>query len=230
MSKPKALMLIGSPRGERSNSYTIGKFLAGKLEGQGFATEEAFVIKSMNTASGIEDLLALTDEADIIIFATPLYIDSLPSYTIKAMEQIHAHRIDKPAKKNQLLVAIVNSGFPEPSHNNIALNIIRNFAQESGLRWGGGVRIGMGEAIGGKPISEKGMTRKLAKGLSSGAISLSKGQPMSQQDEELASQPFLPPILAKLMMISFINRSWNQLAKRNNANRKMRDRPYEMPS
>lgn len=222
----KTLLLIGSPRGKGSNSYVIGKFLASRLEEQGFTTDELFCMSSVKTPGGIEELLRQTDEADIIILATPLYVDSLPSYTIRAMELIHDHRKGKPAGK-QLLVGILNCGFPEPSHNDIALDIICNFADESALKWGGAVRVGMGEALNGK-LDGKGMGRRLAEGLSSGALSLSKGEPMSAKAEEMLSRPLVPLTLARLIMVLFVNRQWNKLAKGNNAVARMCDKPYEV--
>ena len=107
------------------------------------------------------------DNADVIVLATPLYVDSFPALTIKALELIHDHRKAMPPTKQQLLVAIMNSGFPEKEHMDIALKIMRNFAQESDFRWGGGIRVGWGGALNNEPLKEKkGMTRKLTKGLS----------------------------------------------------------------
>jgi len=230
MSQPRnVLLLIGSPRGERSNSHAIGKFLVDKLEEKGLVSEEAFVIRLVNTRDGMERLLKSIDNADIIVFATPLYVDSFPSPTIKAMELIHEHRKAALPTKSQLLVAIVNSGFPEKEQMDIALKIMRNFAQASNFKWGGGIRVGWGMALNSEPLSEKkGMTRKLTRGLSLASNALSMGQPISEEAEELASTLFVPLFVAKSMTRLFGNRDWNKQAKENNANSKMYDQPYEI--
>lgn len=230
MSQPRnVLLLIGSPRIEKSNSHAIGKFLVEKLEEKGLVSEEAFVTSSINTREGTEKLLKSIDNADVIVLATPLYVDSFPSPTIKALELINEHRKAISPAKLQLFVTIVNSGFPEKEQMDIAFKIIRNFVQALNFTWGGGIRVGWGMALNGEPLNEKkGMTRKLTRGLSLASIDLSTGQPISEEAEELASTLFIPLFLAKTMTRLFGNRGWNKLAKENNANAKMYDRPYEL--
>ncbi len=230
MSQPRnVLLLIGSPRIERSNSYAIGKFLAEKLEEKGLVSKEAYTVRLVNTPEGTEKLLGSVDNADIIVLATPLYVDSFPSPTIKALELIHEHRKAVTTTKSQMFVAIMNSGFPEKEHMDIAIKIIRNFAEASNFTWGGGIRVGWGMALNNEPLNEKkGMTRKLTRGLTLASINLSAGQPISEEAEELASALFVPLFLAKTMARMFGKRGWNKLAKENNANAKMYDQPYEL--
>jgi multimeric flavodoxin WrbA len=223
------LLLIGSPRGEKSNSFAIGKFLANKLEEKGLISEEAFITRLVNTQEGVAALLKLVDAADVIILATPLYVDSFPSPTIKALELIHEHRKAVVPAKSPMFVVIINSGFPEKEQMNIALKIIQNFAQASNFKWGGGIRVGWGMALNSEPLNEKkGMTRKLTRGLSLASINLSESKPVSEEAENLASALFLPLFVAKGMTRLFGNRSWDKLAKDNNAEAKMYDRPYEL--
>lgn len=230
MTHPRnALLLIGSPRGEKSNSHVIGKFLLDKLEEKGLVPEELFAARLVNTNEGTGRLLKAVDNADMIVLATPLYVDSFPSPVIKALELINQHRKAVSPPKSQVLVAIMNSGFPEKEHMDIALKILQNFAQESSFKWGGGIRVGWGMALNSEPLSEKkGMTRKLTAGLSLASINLSQGQPMSQKAEDLASTLFLPLFVAKAMVHLLGNREWDKQAKSNNAQKQMCNRPYEM--
>jgi|WetSurMetagenome_2_1015567.scaffolds.fasta_scaffold170031_2 multimeric flavodoxin WrbA len=93
MSEPKnVLLLTGSPKSEKSNSYAIGKFLIEKLETKGLKTEEVFAPRLVLTNIGSEKMLKAVDNADIVVFSTPLYVDSFPALTIKALELIHEHR------------------------------------------------------------------------------------------------------------------------------------------
>lgn len=230
MSQPKnALLLIGSPRGEKSNSYSIGKFLLDKLVEKGLLSEELFAARLVNTHEGIERLLKSVDKADIVVLATPLYVDSFPSPVIKALELIHQHRKTVPPAKPQMLAAIMNSGFPEKEQMDIALKILQNFAQESSFKWSGGIRVGWGMALNSEPLSEKkGMTRKLTTGLALASINLSEGQPMSQEAQDLASTLFLPLFVAKGMTRLFGNRGWDKQAKGNKAQDRMYACPYEI--
>ena len=206
MSQPKTVLLLnGSPKCERSTSRTIGKFLVDKLEEKGLKSEEAFAARLVKTAEGFEKLSRLVADADIVVFATPLYVDSIPSFTIKAMEVIRDHRKTNPHAA-PLLVAIMNSGFPEKEHMEIALKIIQNFSDEANLRWGGAVAVGMGGALNSEQLNEKkGMTRNLTKGLSLAAVALAEGQPIPPEAEKLTSKPFLPMFMAKAMLVLWAN-------------------------
>ncbi|HMK95872.1 MAG TPA: NAD(P)H-dependent oxidoreductase [Candidatus Limnocylindrales bacterium] len=229
MSQPKTVLLLnGSPKCEKSNSRQIGKFLSAKLEEKGLKPEEAFIARLIKSPQGTEKLSKLVDQADIVVFTTPLYVDSIPSFTIKAMEMIRDHRVVEPQVEKPLLVAVMNCGFPEKEHMEIALKIIKNFAEEASLRWGGAVSVAMGEALNGEPLSESGgMTRNLTKGLSLAAASLAEGQPIPLEAEELTSKSFLPLFLAKSMLRVFGKRMWNNQAKGNGDKPDMYARPYE---
>jgi hypothetical protein len=124
----------------------------------------------------------------------------------------------------------MNSGFPEKEQMDTAIGIIKNFVQESNFKWGGGIRVGWGSAINEEPLNEKnGMTRKLTRGLSIAASDLSEGKPISAEAEKLASAPFLPLFVEKLMVRLIINRyMWDKQAKENKVKDKMRNRPYEI--
>ena len=222
------LLLNGSPKCEKSNSRQIGKFLVDRLEGRGLKSEEAFIARLVKSPQESEKLLRLVNTAGIIVFTTPLYVDSLPSFTIKAMEVIRDHRVAEPQVEGPLLVAVMNCGFPEKEHMEIALKIIKNFSEEANLRWGGAISVGMGMALNGEPLSEKsGMTRNLTKGLSLAAVALAEGQPIPPEAEKLTSKSFLPLFLAKSMLRAFGKRMWNNQAKGNGVKPDMYARPYE---
>jgi hypothetical protein len=222
------LFLVGSSKCERGNSYAIGKFLVDKLMEKGLSIEQAFVTRLVNTQKGTQRLLKSVDNADIIVLSTPLYIDSFPSPTVKALELIHEHRKAESSTKTQLLVAIMNSGSPEKEHMDVALKIIRNFAQESNFKWGGGIRVGWGMALNCEPLNEKkGRTKKLTRGLSLASANLAEGQPISKEAEDLASTLFAPLLLAKIIVRLVVNPGWKKQAKENNAKAKMRDMPYK---
>jgi hypothetical protein len=221
------LLLNGSPKCEKSNSRQIGKFLVDRLKEKGLKSEEAFIARLVKSSQESEKLLRLVNTAGIIVFTTPLYVDSLPSFTIKAMEVIRDHRVADPQVEDPLLVAVMNCGFPEKEHMEIALKIIKDFSEEANLRWGGAIVVGMGMALNGEPLSEKnGMTRNLTKGLSLAAVALAEGQPVPPEAEELASKSFLPLFLAKTMLRAFGKRMWNNQAKSNGVKPNMYARPY----
>ena len=230
MSQPRTILLLnGSPKCERSNSRLIAKFLVEKLEEKGLTSEEFFAAKLLNSSENREKLLKSVDDADLIVLATPLYVDSVPSCTIKAMETIREHRKTINDAGTKLLIAVMNSGFPEKEHMSIALKIVQNFARESNLRWAGGITVGMGGALGHKSLKNgAGMTAKLTKGLSLASTALARGEPIPAEAEDLASKPFLPIFMARSYFRTFGNRTWDKDAKNNGARAEMLARPYEI--
>ena len=84
----KALLLIGSPKGEKSTSASLGNYLTSKLEEFGMISEIGFIHRLVNREEKIQSLFEMIDTADLIILSFPLYVDSLPAPVIKAMELI----------------------------------------------------------------------------------------------------------------------------------------------
>jgi putative NADPH-quinone reductase len=105
--KRKALLFIGSPKGLKSTSYALGSYLLKKHEA--------------------------VAAADLIVFSFPLYVDQLPAPLLKALELVADHRkVNAPAKP-QKIMAIVQCGFPETYQNQLACDIMRQFAKEDGV-------------------------------------------------------------------------------------------------
>ncbi len=229
MTKNKsALLVVGSPKCEKSTSDAIGTYLMERLGEKGVAWDRAYAYRLIRTAEGREKLLNKVNVADILIFASPLYTDSIPSFMIRAMELINERRSAMESPKEQKLFVIVNNGFPEPVHNQTALAIYQHFARESGIGWAGGARVGWGSAISGRPLSSVGgMVRNLTEGLQRAAEALAEGARVSTEAENLMSKPFIPLLLAKLMMSVAGGVSWNSQARKNGVKARMYDRPYE---
>lgn len=174
-----ALLLIGSPKGEKSTSASVGNYLLSKLEAAGMSSEKAYIHKIENQAAKIQELFETVDQADLIILSFPLYVDSLPAPVIKAMELLKEKRGPEKPGKSQSLIAICNNGFPEPAQNTVALEICRNFSQQCGFIWRGGISIGGGGvSVNGIPLNKKkrGLVKDIIRGLESTAKALKNDQ------------------------------------------------------
>jgi len=219
----QALLLIGSPRGKMSTSYSLGSFLLEILKEKGWETQNQHIQKSLKTQDGKNKLLSQMDCSDIIILTFPLYVDTLPAPVIEMMELIRKHYELKEKSNKQRLVTIVNSGFPEPDHSNIAITNCKIFCRETGIDWAGGLTIGGGEAIAGRPLKEvKGMARKIIKALDFTAKALSSEKPIPNKALELTSKPLVP----KWLYLFAGTRMWKSKAKKNGAIKKIYDSPY----
>ena len=233
----EVLLLVGSPRRRRSTSASLGGYLLDALEQRGARVSSLHLHTVLNEGpSGVERLLADFGRADLVILSSPLYVDSLPAGVIRAMETLHrpapsADSRDRstdsgdrlPGSGGRTLVAIVNSGFPESAHSSVALSICRRFAAESGLRWLGGLALGGGGAVDGRPLAEAGgMVRKARAALDLAADALAEGGAVPPESLRLMAAPAMPVWLYRMMT----HRSWRRSAAAHGVKERLHDRPY----
>jgi hypothetical protein len=112
--------------------------------------EKVYICQCLSADKKKAALLRLVDESDLIIFAFPLYVDSLHSQVIGTLELIAKHVKGKHDLDEKRLVAISNSRFPESKQNITALAVCRLFAKQVGFNWAGGLAMGGGEMIAGQ--------------------------------------------------------------------------------
>ncbi len=118
----------------------------------------------------------------------------------------------------------MNCGFPEASQNRTALAICRRFAAEAGFEWAGGLALGMGEAIGGRPLKEAGgMVRRIVKALDLAGDALALGHPIPEEAVRLMAKPLVPRWLYILMG----NRGWKKRAANHGTTDALNARPHE---
>jgi len=226
MITPKRfLLLVGSPRGKKSTSEYLGNYLLEQLREIGLETKKIRIHPSLKSQDKRNDLLSAVDGFDTVIFASPLYVDNLPAPVIKVMELITEHRKNVKRGKKQQLLAISNCGFPESHHNDTAIAIYRRFAMESCFEWAGGLALGMGEAISGRSLDERGgMVRNVRTSLELTAKALAKGESVPKDAEELMAKQFIPT----WMYILFGGIWCKRQAKKNKVKKKgMYSQPYK---
>ena len=221
----KALLLIGSPKGENSTSSSLGNYLTSKLEELRMKIEKSFIHRLVNREERIQNFFEMIDRADLIILSFPLYVDSLPAPIIKAMELIKEERNEIESKKTQSFIAISNNGFPEASQNTTALHICRIFSRDCGFVWRGGIAVGGGGAINGIPLQERGgMVRNVIKGFDMAAHALKDGKDIPQEAIDLLSKKFIPYALYNV----FGNLGWRLQARKYGVKKKIKDKPYSL--
>ena len=218
-----ALLLVGSPKGASSTSNSLGDYLISRLEQLGLTVSKEFIYKLVRKEEGQKELLTKVEEASTIILAFPLYVDCLPAGVIKALEIIADHSKSKTNREKQRFAIIINCGFPETQHNNTAVAICKIFSREVGFEWKGALSLGMGGAIGGRSLEERGgMVRNVIKGLDLAAQALAKGEDIPNEAIELFEKKFIPITLYTKMG----NLGWNQQAKKYGVRKKIKDQPY----
>jgi len=220
----KALLLVGSPKPGKSTSEAIGEYLLEKLLQKGLETQKIKINQALKSDGGGEKLISAVNGCDILVLSCPLYIDSAPAIVVKAMEIIAGGRKEQERPNRQVMLAICNSGFPEAHQNHLALAIYRCFAKETGFEWAGGLALGGGGAIDGRPLASlAGMVRNVVKSLDLTASAIVEGKSVPEEAIKLMAKPFVPGWL--YVLVGQFN--WKGQAKKYGAHKKLNDRPYK---
>lgn len=221
----RALLLVGSAKKEHaSTSEALGTFLLIELAAQGFSTETRYVHRALRTAERSQELLTQIDTSDLFVLAFPLYVDSLPYLTTKAIEVIAEHRRAQASQRKPRFVALANCGFPEASQNNTALAICRVFARQAKLQWVGGLGLGGGGMIGGRPLAKAGASVRTARqALSLAARALAQQEAVPQAAIDLLAKPLIPPRL----YTTLAGIGWRVQAWENHVFTHLYDQPFD---
>ena len=218
----KLTCINGSPRGQSSNSKVLlGKFLEGFR-----SVENGYSIGEVYLKGGKNDATALTalQSSDIVLFAFPLYTDSMPGIVKEFIETLDPKSFDNPSLK---LGFLVQSGFPEGHHSVYVQRYLDKLARRLGVEYLGTIIKG---GVEGLQVQPGWMTRYLE-------LFYELGQQFA------LDLTFNPAILEKLKKPEHLNRRaanvyrilrwlgltnyyWNSQLKKNNAYGQRNARPY----
>ncbi len=188
----RALLLVGSPRGRASVSGAIAGHLESLLRGRGLTVATEHLQEHLRKDPELRKLAQRLDQADVVALATPLYVDSLPARVTEAFEILARARSQVPGPRARLL-AVVNCGFPEAVHTDTALAICRAFAEQAKLDWIGGIGIGGGAMLAGKPLAELGgRARFVTRALDLTADAIAQGLVVPDEAQRLVRKPPIP--------------------------------------
>ena len=152
---------------------------------------------------------------DIIVLAFPLFVDAVPSHTLKML--IELENVIKQERTDILIMySIVNNGFYEGKQNRVVFEIIRNWCEHSGVKFGGGIGQGAGEMLGGANDSypmEKGPFINLYRALELLVKRIESKEPFGIV---YLNPSFIPRIVFKIMATI----SWNRQAYKNGLKKK----------
>jgi hypothetical protein len=225
MERQKALLIVGSSKGVKSTSYALGRALLERLESRGMIAETVIVGAALHFEDKQAKMQEAVEEADLIVFSFPLYVDQLPAPLIKALEIIAERRSCHRPDKLQRITTVIQCGFPEDIHNRPAVEIIKRFAVETGFGWAGALAMGMGGAVGRKALEKAGgMVRNVIKALDLAALSLLRGDAIPEGAVELMSKPLMP----RWLYILAANWGFNHELKKRGVRRQSHARPFEV--
>ena len=188
----KAVCLVGSPRGTRSTSQVLGTQLLEELEKQGVSGSLWRTTEMRERQENYAAFAAALADADLLLLSFPLYVDTLPADLIRVLTWLAADE-EKLHLGGKRLTALVNSGFPEAEQNDIALAQCACFARQCGLQWCGGLSLGGGAALNGRPLSDFGAALHHVRGaLKEAAGALAAGSEIPTEAARQLARPFMP--------------------------------------
>ncbi|MDH4097982.1 MAG: flavodoxin family protein [Nitrospira sp.] len=193
----RALLLVGSakPRGT-STSEALGHEMLARLAARGLATTTRWVQHDAHSAHGLAALTAAARTHDLLVVATPLYIDTLPSLVTRSLEAIAVNRQSLVSAPPLTVAMIVNCGFPEARHCSVASAIGALFARTTGARWAGALQLGGGGVVGGRPLQEAGsVVKHLPGALDKACAMLADGRAIPPESMAAFRQPLMPTTL-----------------------------------
>jgi hypothetical protein len=231
----QVLLLVGSPKPGESTSESLGRYLLDDLEGRGVKTQTLHVVKAVRSDESIAELQAAVAAADLVVFSFPLYVDSLPAPAIRTLELIAAECAGRAGAQagaggaagdgagDKAFLTICQSGFPEVDHNEVAVEICRNFVQAAGFEWAGGLILPAGGMLGGQPLAKmKGMMRTAVRSLDLSAEALAAGRPVPDEAVRLMAKLPIPAIGYRLLA----NRGWHSQFKKHGEGESLKAQPF----
>lgn len=144
----KTLLISGSPRMSKSTSVYLLNDIKEKLGEENKVVLYELTKNGDNSLS--KEIIQNLKDANNIVIAYPLYVDSLPSHLLSALKYIEEN-MDK--KDNDIYVyQIVNNGFYDAAQNNIAVDILWQWCKKCGMKKGAALAVGAGEMSQAAPL------------------------------------------------------------------------------
>ena len=209
MSSPRrCLLVVGSPRGRKSTSYSVGHHLMAALRASGAEASELMLYEEARSDPSLSRVVERMGAVDLVVLSFPLYVDSLPSKVIWLME-VATESVARDGLGGRSLAVMVNSGFPEAHQMACAISSCRLFARDMGMSWEGALSLPAGPIVDGTPLPEAGgRARRQVRALDEVAKALAAGDPMPQA----AADDYARMAIPRWLYYALANRTW---AKRN---------------
>ncbi|KOA18711.1 hypothetical protein CLHOM_29950 [Clostridium homopropionicum DSM 5847] len=215
----KFVAIIGSPKLKKSSSSAIVHRISEILHTDIAQYRALDIINAPNKNVIENDIL----QADILLFVFPLYVDSLPGSLMEALVGLEK-TLQNSTNSLPKVYAICNCGFYDAEQTAVALDIIQNYCNKTGLDWQYGIGIGCGGMIAEEPSNLKanGPLRNIFKALSELCADMLQGY--NDKKENIFVRASIPRFLYHFGG----NMGWNINAKKNNAKKMLRARPHEI--
>ena len=198
----KIMMIDGSPKVSKSKSEYFLNILSDFIE------SKDIVKYKLSKKVDYEDIIKEINTIDTLVFAFPLYVDSLPSHVLEFLIMLEENFKDNLKGVNVYVIA--NCGFYEGKQNKIALNIMKCWCKKMNIKWAQGIGIGAGEMMGGLRNVPMGKGPNTNLGLA--LDNLAKNINENKSGDDIFTTPSMFPRFAFRLAA---NRFWISKANRN---------------
>ena len=134
----KICIINGSPKAGKSTSGLLIGYLMPFIKGNEIIT---YNVCKMDFS---QIQFSPIQSSDVLIFAFPLYIDSINSALLRFLIELQKRGFKN---KNINVYCIINNGFYEGRQNHIAASIMQNWSKAAGLAYCQTLGIGAGEML-----------------------------------------------------------------------------------
>lgn len=215
------VFINASPKGKNSNSCYFLELLQNSLTKD---SSNDITIKQYTITSPYSEADFYTDIANsqAIVFAFPLYVDSLPSNVLSFLRKME--EVLKSSPCSATIYAIVNCGFYEGKQNELGIEILKNWCSRVSLPFGQAIGIGSGEMLGSlrtMPL-EEGPNKNLG-------IAIQKFSHTIVQQTTGETIYVIPSYFPRFFFIKAANHFWVKRAKKNNLKKRDLYRKFAVP-
>jgi hypothetical protein len=211
MNNKRLLLLNGSPR-KKGTSYSFSRTMKLLAEQTGNGAEIVHVIDYFDGNEDFESLKAKISESDIVAMIAPLYADALPYPDLWLLERLAGEFAEGLCGKG--FFAVGQCGFPDRTRIEPLLDSCRLFAEETGMKWLGGLAYGGGAIINGTLLEEYGKQgQKIILGYKQALEDVFRGEKIRDSVQEQITVKI--PRLMLPLLAAYLNSNARKLAKQN---------------
>ena len=139
----KLLVLNGSPKKRKSQSEKFTSDFLKNFNEEQYDIDKIFLYELNYSKYLYEQIMA----ADILVLATPLYVDCFPAKVLELLEGVESYCRESFFERRPQCYLIINCGFMEYTQNHTAIEIMKRFCEAVEFQFVQAVAIGSGAMI-----------------------------------------------------------------------------------
>ncbi|MFZ5989325.1 MAG: NAD(P)H-dependent oxidoreductase [Bacillota bacterium] len=154
MSSVKKILLLNGSSRKKGTSFSFARTMKIIAEESGNTAEIVHAIDYFDGKKDLNHLADLISNSDAIAMIAPLYSDTLPYFDIWLLERLAKDYGN--VLRGKSFFALGQCGFPDITRNGPLIDACRFFAEDTDMKWLGGLSYGGGPMINGALLENLG--------------------------------------------------------------------------